>query len=125
MLYCDQPSLRKSFGNDDTYIVRKRYVKRCKNGLSPLGKIIAVTCTTPLVKLFGNDQAAWVKTMTVWAVIALILLLICFINCKETVVIAGQEKAEKVPVKKGSEIITYQPVFLGSTFTLDVPECVI
>ncbi len=33
-------------------------------GLSPLGKIIAVTCTTPLVKLFGNDQAAWVKTMT-------------------------------------------------------------
>ena len=67
-------------------------------GLSPLGKIIAVTCTTPLVKLFGNDQAAWVKTMTVWAVIALILLLICFINCKETVVIAGQEKAEKVPV---------------------------
>ena len=94
-------------------------------GLSPLGKIIAVTCTTPLVKLFGNDQAAWVKTMTVWAVIALILLLICFINCKETVVIAGQEKAEKVPVKKGSEIITYQPVFLGSTFTLDVPECVI
>ena len=25
-------------------------------GLSPLGKIIAVTCTTPLVKLFGNDH---------------------------------------------------------------------
>lgn len=80
-------------------------------GLSPLGKIIAVTCTTPLVKLFGNDQAAWVKTMTVWAVIALILLLICFINCKETVVIAGQDKAEKVPVKKGLKLLITNQYF--------------
>ena len=80
-------------------------------GLSPLGKIIAVTCTTPLVKLFGNDQAAWVKTMTVWAVIALLLLLICFINCKETVVIAGKEKAEKVPVGKGLKLLVTNQYF--------------
>lgn len=80
-------------------------------GLSPLGKIIAVTCTTSLVKLFGNDQAAWVKTMMVWAVIALILLLICFINCKETVVIAGKEKAEKVPVGKGLKLLVTNQYF--------------
>lgn len=80
-------------------------------GLSPLGKIIAVTFTTPLVKLFGNDQAAWVKTMAVWAVLALILLLICFINCKETVVIAGQEKAEKVPIKKGLKLLVTNQYF--------------
>ena len=80
-------------------------------GLSPLGKIIAVTCTTPLVKLFGKDQAAWVKTMMVWAVIALILLLICFINCKETVVIAGKEKAEKVPVGKGLKLLVTNQYF--------------
>lgn len=80
-------------------------------GLSPLGKIIAVTCTTLLVKLFGDDQAAWVKTMMVWAVIALILLLICFINCKETVVIAGKEKAEKVPVGKGLKLLVTNKYF--------------
>lgn len=80
-------------------------------GLSPLGKIVAVTFTTPLVKLFGNDQAAWVKTMSVWAVLALILLLICFVNCKETVVIAGQEKAEKVPVKKGLKLLVTNQYF--------------
>ena len=80
-------------------------------GLSPLGKIIAVTFTTPLVKLFGNDQVAWVKTMAVWAVLALILLLICFINCKETVVIAGQEKAEKVPIKKGLKLLVTNQYF--------------
>ena len=80
-------------------------------GLSPLGKIVAVTCTTPLVKLFGNDQAAWVKTMAVWAVLAMILLLICFFNCKETVVIAGQEKAEKVPVSKGIKLLLTNQYF--------------
>ena len=80
-------------------------------GLSPLGKIVAVTFTTPLVKLFGNDQAAWVKTMSVWAVLALILLLICFKNCKETVVIAGKEKAEKVPVRKGLKLLVTNQYF--------------
>lgn len=80
-------------------------------GLSPLGRIIAVTCTTPLVKMFGNDQAAWIKTMTVWAVIALILLLICFVNCKETVVIAGKEKAEQVPVVKGLKLLATNQYF--------------
>ena len=80
-------------------------------GLSPLGKIVAVTFTTPLVKLFGNDQAAWVKTMSVWAVLALILLLICFKNCKETVVIAGKEKAEKVPVRKGLKLLITNQYF--------------
>ena len=33
-------------------------------GLSPFGRILAVTCTMPVVKLFGNDQAAWAKTMS-------------------------------------------------------------
>lgn len=69
-------------------------------GMSPFGRILAVTCTLPLVKLFGDTQGAWVLTMTLWAVIALILLLICFINCKETVHIAAKETAEKVPIKK-------------------------
>lgn len=80
-------------------------------GLSPVGKIIAVTFTTPLVKLFGNDQAAWVKTMSVWAVIALILLLICFVNCKETVVIEAQQKAEKVSLKKGLKVLVTNQYF--------------
>ncbi len=53
--------------------------------LSPVGRIISVTFTMPIVKLFGNDQAAWVKTMCIWVVIALALLLFCFLRCEETV----------------------------------------
>lgn len=40
-------------------------------GMSPVGKILAVSLTMPLVKLFGDDQAAWVKTMSIWAVLIL------------------------------------------------------
>lgn len=70
-------------------------------GLSPIGKIIAATCTLPIVQLFGNNQAAWVKTMSIWAVLALLLLLICFFRCKETVKIKAKEKAPNVPLGKG------------------------
>lgn len=70
-------------------------------GLSPIGRIVAVTFTLPLVKLFGDDQAAWVKTMSIWAVLALILLINCFLKCKETVVIAAKEKVKSVPLKEG------------------------
>lgn len=68
-------------------------------GLSPFGRILAVTCTMPVVKLFGDDQAAWAKTMSLWAGIALILLLVCFFKCEEKVKIEAKEKQEKVPAK--------------------------
>ena len=69
-------------------------------GLSPFGRILAVTCTMPVVKLFGDDQAAWAKTMALWAAIALVLLLICFKNCEETVEIEAKKRQAKVPAKQ-------------------------
>lgn len=62
-------------------------------GLSPLGRILSVTFTLPLIKAFGDDQAAWIKAMSIWAIVAVIMLLICFKNCEERVVIkAAQEQ---------------------------------
>ena len=61
-------------------------------GLSPMGRIIAVTCTMPLIKLFGDDQAAWVKVMSIWAAIAFLLLITCFVKCEETVHIAARSE---------------------------------
>lgn len=60
--------------------------------LSPLGKILAISATLPLIKVFGDSQMAWVKVMSIWAVLALILLLFCFYKCKETVVIEARKK---------------------------------
>lgn len=60
--------------------------------LSPIGRIISVTLTMPLVKMFGDDQAAWVKTMAIWAAIAVALLLFCFVKCEETVKIDPKDE---------------------------------
>ena len=68
--------------------------------LSPIGKILAVSVTLPLIKIFGDDQMAWVEVMSIWAILALALLLLCFFKCKETVVIEARNKEEnKVPLK--------------------------
>ena len=80
-------------------------------GLSSFGRILAVTCTMPVVKLFGNDQAAWIKTMAIWASIALILLLICFWKCEEKVVIEAKEKQEKIPLKRSLKALVTNQYF--------------
>ena len=66
-------------------------------GLSPVGRIISVTATLPLVTMLGDTQEAWIKVICIWAAIACILLLLCFWRCKETVVIkARKEQAPPV-----------------------------
>lgn len=80
-------------------------------GLSPLGRIMAVTFTLPLVKIFGDDQSAWIKTMSIWAGVALILLINCFMKCEETVVIEAQKKAEKVSAFKGMKALAANQYF--------------
>lgn len=78
-------------------------------GMSPFGRILAVTCTLPLVKVFGDDQAAWIKTMTLWAIVAMILLVICFKNCEEKVVV----KQEQIKVNTGK---TFKALFSNQYF---------
>ena len=69
--------------------------------LAPWGRILSVSATLPLVKVFGDSQMAWVEVMSLWAVVGLALLIFCFRNCEETVVIEAREKSEdKIPVKR-------------------------
>ena len=65
----------------------------------PGGKMVVTVATLPMVTMFGNDQRAWIITAVIFAVIALILLLICFFNIEERVVVEAAEK-EKIPVGK-------------------------
>ncbi|WP_317854248.1 glycoside-pentoside-hexuronide (GPH):cation symporter [Chakrabartyella piscis] len=68
--------------------------------MSPFGRILVGMCTLPMVKLLGNTQQAFVITASIWALVALALLLFCFIKCEEKVVIPAREtaaKKEKVP----------------------------
>ncbi|WP_302488847.1 MFS transporter [uncultured Mitsuokella sp.] len=79
--------------------------------LSPWGRILSVSATLPLVKMFGDNQMAWVEVMSVWAVVALFLLLFCFSKCKETVVIQAREKVAKVPVGKALKCLAVNKYF--------------
>ena len=80
--------------------------------LSPIGKIIAVTFTMPVVKLFGDDQAAWIKTMSIWCAIALVLLVICFVRCKETVNFESTAQEQpKVPASRAIKALLGNPYF--------------
>ena len=67
--------------------------------LSPWGRILSVSATLPLVKIFGDDQMAWVEVMAIWAAFGLCLLLFCFSKCKETVIIEARKKVAAIPVK--------------------------
>lgn len=80
-------------------------------GMSPLGRIVAVTFTLPLVKLFGDDQMAWVKCMSIWAVLALILLVICFARCKENVHIEAREKQGSISLGRNLKALVKNQYF--------------
>lgn len=79
-------------------------------GMSQFGKIIAVTFTLPLVKLFGNTQAAWIKCIILWSILALLLILFCFAFCKETVPIQ-QQMREHIPIGKMLKAIAVNQYF--------------
>lgn len=62
--------------------------------LAPVGRLISVTFTMPVVRLFGNNQAAWVKAMMMWCAIAFALLIFSFLICKEHVQIPEETVAK-------------------------------
>lgn len=90
--------------------------------MSPFGKIIAVTFTLPLVKVFGNDQAAWIKVMSIWAVVALILLVFCFMKCEEKVQIKAAKNV-KVPLGKNVKALLTN-IYFWATLVLWTVTCV-
>ena len=79
--------------------------------LSPLGKILAVSATLPLVKIFGDSQMAWVQVMSIWAFLAFLLLLLCFYKCKETVVIEARKKVSDIPAKTALKCLVFNKYF--------------
>ncbi len=81
----------------------------------PGGKMVVTVATLPMVRMFGNDQRAWIMVACIFAVIALILLLICFFNIEERVVIEAAEK-ETVSVGKNLKALfsnQYWAICLG------------
>lgn len=64
------------------------------------GGMVVNAATLPLVKMFGNDSAAWMKTFMIYGVVAIILFLIVFFTTKEAVT----EEAEKNEIVENVKI---------------------
>ena len=75
-------------------------INAIRMALSPFGRTLATAVTLPLVNLLGNDQKAWIMIAVGYAVIAMILLLICFLNCKEQENVEEESQDTEIPVGK-------------------------
>lgn len=66
------------------------------------GGMVVNAATLPLVKMMGNNAAAWQKTFLIYGVVAIILFLVVFFTTKEAVTEEAekQEEKEEVDIKK-------------------------
>ena len=73
---------------------------------------------------FGDNQTAWIIVMSIWAVLALFLLLLCFKQCEEKVVIEARKKEDKLPVGKAIKCLLMNKYFLMAAF-IWMMQCII
>lgn len=104
-----------------TMMTRGRYERDMlaiyRKGIAPFGRILGVTFMLPVVKLFGDNQAAWIKAMTLWASLAVILFIFCFMNCEETVRIEARDRQEKIPLGRSLKaLFTNKYFWFGMVF---------
>ena len=64
---------------------------------APLGGVLSMGCCLPMVRFFGNDQRAWIITMTIFAFIGMACILCTFFGCKERIQIDATPDEEKAP----------------------------
>ena len=65
---------------------------------SAVGGLAAVSAALPMVKFFGGDHAAWVKTMSIMAVVGMIFMLLTFLGTKERVHEDAESQGKRVPL---------------------------
>ena len=81
----------------------------------PMGKMVVTVSTLPLVKALGDTQRSWIIVSCIFAVIALVLLVVCFFNIEERVVIEAAQN-QKVSVGKNLKALVpnqYWAICLG------------
>lgn len=88
--------------------------------LARIGQIITVMFTMPLVKLFGDTQSAWIKAISIWAVLAVALLLFNFVKCEETIKIEETVEKVKIPLSKNLKALFTNGYFWATLLLLAI-----
>ena len=71
-----------------------------------VGTILITSCTLPLVKQFGDNQRAWIITISLFMLLGMLCLLLCFLGTKERVQITADEKSD-IPFRKSLRALFY------------------
>lgn len=66
-------------------------------GMAPMGRILPLALTMPMVSLLGNNQRAWIITVGFWALISMIPMYLCYKNCNEYAGEAVDKIAAQMP----------------------------
>ena len=66
--------------------------------MSPIGNMIVSAATLPIINRMGGDQSAWIKVTLIYSIVAIGLLLWCFLGTKERVHTQAAQEAEKLPI---------------------------
>lgn len=83
-------------------------------GLSPWGRLIAVSVALPMVKMLGDNQMAWIVVMAFWGAVSLIPLYFCYKSSEEVVdAIPESERDTEVPVGKSILTCIRNPYWWG------------
>lgn len=95
--------------------------------MSPVGYLIVSAATLPLINRLGGDQAAWIKVTVIYSIVAILLLLWCFLGTKERVQMQAAQEAEKLPLRVRFGALLKNKYFLltlGSTLCLALYQTV-
>ncbi|RHR20664.1 MFS transporter [Clostridium sp. AF19-22AC] len=96
------------YGALNTLMTRDQYQRSVINiwrmTMAMLATMVVTAVTLPIIKSLGGDQAAWIKTMVIYATLAVVMFLICF-KCTRERVTEELGVQEQVPVKKALKAV--------------------
>ena len=92
---------------------QRAVVNLFRTGMSAVGNMIITAITFPLVTMLGDTQQAWIELSIVYAIVSIVMLMICFKNCHERVVEETKTKDGKnVPLLMGIKLCLTNKYFI-------------
>lgn len=80
--------------------------------MSPIGNMIVSAATLPIINRMGGDQSAWIKVTLIYSIVAIGLLLWCFLGTKERVHTQAAQEAEKLPIGTRFSALIHNKYFI-------------
>ena len=92
---------------------QRAVVNLFRTGMSAVGNMIITAITFPLVTMLGDTQQAWIELSIIYAIVSIVMLIICFKNCHERVVEETKTKDGKnVPLLMGIKLCLTNKYFI-------------